>query len=152
MSGAHKHEDQQHLLIGPNRVAFEHGALAIYARHPFRDWQIREFNRLPISFHGQKFYLRRKDPAPPPFAMRYELALWPADLHDQSTRHFAYDMESISERDSEVVVERQANAGRSVLLLFYPFLGFFWSRIKRDRFSLLGFPNVRITKISILSM
>ena len=36
--------------------------------------------------------------------MRYELALWPADLHDQSTRHFAYDMESISERDSEVVV------------------------------------------------
>lgn len=129
----------QSLRVGPDLVTVEGDALVIYARRPIADWRIREFHKQPIFFQDEKYYLRDKRPATGPFAIRYELVPWPADLHEESSRRFVYDEALVAERDREARTDRQRTTVYYILLPFYPVLGFCWSGFKERVLWPLGF-------------
>lgn len=136
--------------IGPDAVILRDGLVYIYARREIPDWTVREFSRKAIFFRGNKYYLRFRSPAPRPYAALYELAPWPADLHDQSKESFLYDEDFVAERDRLLRVTRATETLRSILLPLYPLLGFCWSSYKDRVLQPLGFVPRSITAASTM--
>ena len=134
--------------IGSDKVNFEGDCLVIHATEPM-DWPIREFCKVPVVFRGRKYFLQSKRMGQPPRGMIYELAPWPAGLHEESPKQIVYDEEYVTERN------RLAGAGRRhdrlyyVLVLFYPFLGLAWSGFKNRTLARCGFDPQSITSASV---
>lgn len=137
------------ITVGSDVVEVAADHLLINARHPMVEWRIREFCRQPIYLQGQKFYLRNRRKAAPPFAIRYELAPWPEDLRDESPESFRYDEAFVAARDAEFRSERHRTALWYVLLPVYPLLGLCWSRFKENVLWPIGFVPVYITSASM---
>jgi hypothetical protein len=136
--------------IGPDCAIIQDDILHIYARRAIPDWTVREFQRQAIFFQGRKYYLRLAEAAPRPYAVRYELAPWPDDLHEQSKQSFAYDEAFVAERDRQALGQGARSLGRACLLPLYPFLGFLWSGFKDRALVPLGFIPASITSASTL--
>ncbi|MBI5386788.1 MAG: hypothetical protein HZA90_19120 [Verrucomicrobia bacterium] len=140
--------ESQTFSVGPDCVIIQDGIVYLYARRPFPDWTIREFSRQAIYFRDGKFYLRLKEAAPKPYAVRYELAPWPADLHEQSKQSFVYDEAAVAARDRGARYAHGQEFVHRFLFLLYPLLGFCWSGTKERVLQPLGFVPVSITAAS----
>lgn len=136
------------IQIGPDKVTVGEEVI-IEARHPFPDWQIREFRRNPILFQERKYYLRRKEAATQPYAIRYVLAPWDDSCSGGSGCEYAYDAEAVADRDHAVKNEHYEMVIRACLLLFYPLLGLLWSKTK-DRLTRFCFVPRTITGVSVM--
>jgi hypothetical protein len=141
--------DSRIVLVGADKVAVSADRVVIYAVNPM-DWPVREFHRVPIFFDGGKFYLRTKSAeTTPPFVMRYELWLWPANLHEESSEKITYDGGYVDNRDEAARRNRVENIWHTILLPFYPLLGFCWSNFKQGWLQRIGFDPRETTSISI---
>lgn len=136
--------------VGSDVVEVAADYILIKARHPIVDWRIREFCRQPIYIQDQKFYLRNRRKAASPFAIQYELAPWPEDLHDESQVSFRYDEFFVAARDAEFHAERKRTALWYILLPLYPVLGLCWSRFKENVLWPIGFVPTYITSASVM--
>jgi hypothetical protein len=139
----------QTISVGSDLVEVADDHIVIDARHPFVDWRIREFCRQPIFFGGQKFFLRNRHKGIAPYAIRYELEPWPADLHDESSVSFIYDESLVAERDQAFKAHRQRTALWYLLLPLYPLLGLCWSQFKENVLWPIGFVPFSITSASV---
>ena len=139
---------EQFCKIGPDRAGFEGELLIIDARRAIPEWSVREFNRQAIYFRDKKYYLRRQSPGQPPFAMRYELAPWPADQPEQSIQFSVYDKDLVARRDRAAAGSFWQNVAWALLLPFFPVLGFLWSGVKTRVLQPLGFSPRSLTGIS----
>ena len=137
------------LWVGKDYLTIEGDVVYIDAAREIDDWQVREFQRMPIYLGDYKFFLRSKVPGAPPFAMRYILQRWPEDTHIDSTPFsFTYDEEFVRERDAVHTTRTTYDTLGKVLLPLYPVLGFLWSGMKK-RLIPAGFVPRSITSISI---
>ncbi|MDB6122550.1 MAG: hypothetical protein JWQ71_1543 [Pedosphaera sp.] len=136
--------------IGPDKVQVGTDTIVIYATRIMADWTIREFCRVPIYFQSRKYFLRRKEPAPAPYAIRYELASWTADLPNETTRFINYDETYVAEREHEFKSTHRNEHLHSALMCLYPLLGFFWSEFKERVLGPIGFEPRSITSASIM--
>jgi hypothetical protein len=135
--------------VGSDRVVAREEALIIHAAREMPDWQVREFCRIPIYFRGVKLYVRGITRAEPPFRFRYELAVWPPDLHEESSTVIHYGEAYVAARDAEGRTEKIDDIGRAFLLPFYPLLGFLWGSFKDQRLERFGFNPASITSASL---
>lgn len=149
MSG-HPSESSRGFPVGSDQVLIEEHLLIIHARHPFPDWKVREFCRHPIYFRDRKYFIRSRCPAEAPFAMRYELAPWPADLHEESSLSFIYDPVLVRARDESLKLDRHQDRLYYLLMPFYPVLGYCWSKFKTRVLAPLGFAADSITSASTM--
>jgi len=138
------------MRIGSDEVVFEGTRILIHARHPIRDWSVREFCRHAIHFRGQKYFLLTSHPSRPPFAACYELAAWPTDLHEESSVSFIYDAMFVARRDAQFRTERRRTATWYALLPLYPVLGLCWSGFKERVLGPVGFEPRSITSASVM--
>ena len=136
--------------FGPDQVFLEGNRVVIHAAGKFSDWTVREFCRPPIFFEGRKYFLLTKTDAPPPFAIGYELALWPEHEHQESNQSFSYDLQSIAERDRGARIDRKESLLHHLLVPLSPFLGFGWSRFKERTLMTLGFNPRSLTTLSLM--
>lgn len=134
--------------VGGDRVSVQGHCLVIEARE-LMDWPVREFYRVPIYFQGQKFYVRTAGEAAAPFVRRYELALWPPDQPEQTTKMVVYDEAYVMARDAAARARRGDDRWHLFLLPFFPFLGFCWSGFKNRVLTRMGFAARDITSASI---
>jgi hypothetical protein len=135
------------IKIGRDQVTISGNQVTIDARHPFADWQVREFARIPIYFQDRKYFLREKAQGPKPFAVRYVLELWPEDNREPARCAFDYNEEIVAERDAAIRGGHYENVMRAVLLLVFPFLGLLWSDTK-DKLARFGILSRTVTGIS----
>lgn len=149
MSDATTHPSDA-LAVGVDKVWAEGETIFILSTREMQEWRIREFQRMPIYFRGSKYYLRNKTQAMRPFVVRYELAPWPQDFHDQSSRFVTYDEDYVAQREAGSRSEVKAEWVRSCLLPFYPFLGFLWSGFKERVLMRYGFLPISITSASVM--
>jgi hypothetical protein len=139
------------ISVETDRVCLHGDHLIIEAVEPM-DWPVREFCRVPIFFEARKFHVRRVTDGIAPFARRYELWPWPADLHDQSTQSVSYDATYVKARDEAARARRGRDRWHLVLLPFFPFLGLCWSGFKQRVLTKAGFEPRSITSASIALM
>jgi hypothetical protein len=135
--------------VGPDRVHVGRERIVIEAAHPM-DCPVREFCKVPIYFEGRKYYVRNHSTAPQPFAKRYELWPWPADLHEESNRSVIYSEAYVAERDRAAQKQRSGAVQHALLSAFYPLLGLFWSGFKNQTLLKLGFEPRSITSASVM--
>jgi hypothetical protein len=138
------------IKVGPDKVQVGPDSVIIFSTRIMSEWTIREFCRVPIYFQSRKFFLLRKAPAPAPFAMRYELACWTADLPNETTRFINYDEAYVVEREREFKSNFRNGHLHSALFCLYPLLGFFWSGFKERVLGPIGFEARSITGASIM--
>jgi len=134
--------------VGSDRVVIGQDGVVIEARNPM-DWPVREFARVPVYFENQKFRVVRVTNAPLPYAKTYELAPWPADVHEESNRAVFYDADYVALRDATAREQRQHDLKHQMLLPFYPFLGLLWSGFKNRVLWRWGFEARSITSASV---
>jgi hypothetical protein len=134
--------------VGADRVYVSGERVVIDAVNPM-DWTVREFCRVPIYFEGRKYYLHGKSDTAQPYAKRYELSLWPADLHEESSNVVVYSEAYVALRDESARKQRGYDKLQLVLTPFHPFLGLCWSRFKCGPLLKLGFEPRSITSASI---
>jgi hypothetical protein len=135
--------------IGPDKVHLVGAHVTIFATRAMPDWTVREFCLPPIYFQGNKYYLRRKLPGPPPYALRYELAPWHSGLGTESSRSITYNEAYVEQRERDFKTGRRDHHLNMGLLPLYPFLGFCWSGFKQRVLGPLGFEPLAITMASI---
>jgi hypothetical protein len=136
--------------IGPDRIHSAGSELTIDARHPMPDWDVREINHVPIYFADRKYCLIQKRTAQPPFAVRYVLALWPADLSSCAKGFHSYDAETVAAREALHRCSQFDELVHALLLPFYPLLGFLWSGTQK-RLMRFGFMPHTVSGISIFT-
>lgn len=141
-------ESPTELQVGRDKVLIYETKVVILAARAM-DWPLREFCRPPIYFKDCKFYLRGKSKAEPPYAMRYELWVWPEEVHDQSSQPVYYDEQYVRQRDAAFRTERGREFIRPILLTFYPLLGFFWSNFKERHLTTYGIDVISATRASV---
>jgi hypothetical protein len=134
--------------IGPDRVTIKSDEVIIDAKREMPDWQVREFNVIPIFFEEQKYYLVHKTKAEKPYAVRYILRPWVNGQFDAARISLGYDVHSVTERDAGCRGERNADLAYAFLLPFYPFIGFLWSGTQ-NRLAAFGFIPRTITNLSV---
>jgi hypothetical protein len=137
--------------IGPDRVTIKDSEVIIEAKHKMPEWQVRELNPPPVYFEDKKYQLVHATKAEAPYAARYILVPWPADLSSNSKLFYAYDAEAITERDGALRVGQAEGLARALLLPFYPFLGLLWSGVQK-RLCRFGFAPHAISGISIFAV
>lgn len=145
--GAH----QETLWVNKDYLTISGDYVIIDAAHEIPEWQVREFQRLPIFLGDFKFFLRHKAAGQPPFAMRYTLERWPDNAHfDAAPISFTYDEQFVAERDAEHArLKRYEKLGAGLMCL-YPVLGFLWSGTKKKLVP-AGFVPRSITGVSIFT-
>lgn len=136
--------------IGPDLVTISEQQVIIDAVHEMPDWQVREYARIPIYFRDKKYFLRQKGPAPKPYARRYILDPWPADDHQITRSSLTYDEETVAQREGGIRTDHVNDAVHAMLILFYPVLGFLWSKTK-EKLPRFGFAPRPITAVSIFA-
>ena len=143
--------DQQTLWVGKDHLTITEDFVVIDAAQEILDWQVREFQRMPIFLGDFKFFLRQKVKGEAPFAMRYILQRWPEDAaFDSAPCSFTYDEQFVAERDADHARnERYEKLGR-ILICLYPLLGFLWSGTKKKLVP-AGFIPRSITGVSIFT-
>jgi len=143
--------NQQTLWVGKDHLTITDQFVFIDAAEEIPDWQVREFQRMPIFLGDFKFFLRGKLAATAPFAIRYVLERWPEDAHfDAAPISFTYDEQFVLERDAEKARrDKYEKLGRT-LMPFYPLLGFLWSGTK-NRLIPAGFIPRSVTGVSIFT-
>lgn len=138
------------LRVGSDKVSWFGESVIIQAAREMPDWQVREFCKIPIYFDGRKYYLKRKLRLERPYAMSYELETWPEDLHEESKLEISYDAEYVAQRDRLIQADKRNDLGRALLLPFFPFLGFLWSRFKDRELERFGLNPLSMTQASVL--
>jgi hypothetical protein len=136
--------------IGPDQVWYLSHSVVIYALREMPDWEVRGFQRIPIYYQKQKFYLHSIGPGKPPHAVRYELKPWPENLHDESKLYFTYDEAFVAERDRDHQTDRRESFLHYALMPLYPVLGLCWSGFKERVLGRYGFKASSITKASLV--
>jgi hypothetical protein len=136
--------------LGPDRVVVSAGEVTIYTPRPMDGWEVREFCRIPIWFRDHKFFVRRKWQVEGARRYAYELGPWPDDLHEESPIKIKYDELYVALRDEAHRRDMGSELGRLVLLPFYPFLGFGWSRFKDRTLEPFGINPVSVTEASLM--
>lgn len=141
----------QTLWVGKDHLTITAENVIIDAAHEITDWQIREFQRMPIFVGEFKFFLRNKVPGQKPFAMRYFLERWPEDAHfDAALVSFTYDEQFVRDRDAEHGDCERSDKLGAALMCLYPVLGFLWSGTKKKLVP-CGFVPRSITGVSIFT-
>jgi hypothetical protein len=143
--------DQQSLWVGKDHLTITEHFVVIDAVIEMPDWEVREFQRVPIFLGEVKFFLRQKAVGEKPFAWRYLLERWPQDAHfSAAPLSFTYDEEFVRERDAEHSRAATLDKLSRALLCLYPLLGFLWSGTKKKLIP-AGFVPRTITGVSIFS-
>src|SRR5690349_429314 len=93
---------QNEITVGSDRVYLVDDKVVVLASREMLDWTVREFCIRPIYIQDKKYYLKRKQKVPSPYAFRYELAPWHAELGAESPRSIYYDAEYVADRDREL--------------------------------------------------
>src|SRR4051812_5351289 len=123
---------QQTLWVGKDRLTIMDQFVVLDAARDIPDWQVREFQRVPIFLGEFKFFLREKAPGEAPFAMRYLLERWPDNAQFAAAAHsFIYDEQFVADRDADHGRNQKYEHLGRALICFYPLLGFLWSGIKK---------------------
>jgi hypothetical protein len=138
------------LRVGSDRVLWFGESVIIHATREMPDWQVREFCKIPIYFHDRKYYLKRKLRLDHPYAMSYELEPWPEDLHEESKLDIIYNEQYVAQRDRIIQADKRNDLLRALLLPFFPFLGFLWSRFKDRKLERFGLNPLSMTQASVL--
>jgi hypothetical protein len=138
----------QTLKVGRDQVTISEKQVIIDAAAEMPDWQVRGFNRAAIYFQDKKYFLRQQADAQKPYRFRYVLEPWPAEA-TTSGGCFTYDEEAVTQRDAAIKDGRFEDVVRSVLYLFYPFLGLLWSGTK-DKLARFGIVSRTVTGVSIM--
>lgn len=142
---------QETLWVGKDCLTISGDFVIIDAAREIPEWQVREFQRMPIFLGDFKYFLRQKGAAEPPFAVRYLLERWPDDADFAAAPiSFTYDEQFVAERDAEQARLKRFERLGMVLMCLYPLLGFLWSGTKR-RLVPAGFVPRTITGVSIFS-
>ncbi len=139
----------QTLKVGRDQVTITENQVIIDAAAEMPDWQVRGFNRFPIYFQDEKYFLRQKAAAQTPYRVRYVLEPWPTEATTSGGGWFAYDEEAVAQRDAAIKDGRFEDVVRSVLYLFYPLLGLLWSGTK-DKLARFGIVSRTVTGVSIM--
>jgi hypothetical protein len=134
--------------LGPDRVHITPEGIVIEAARPM-DWSVREFCRIPIFYDRRKYYLRQQSDAPPPFMKRYELGSWPSQWREESSCHVVYDDAYVRERDEAFYEARRHDRSHTLLLPFYPLLGWGWADFKNRTLPQRGFDPRSVTDASV---
>ena len=138
------------LKVGADEVHFAGEFIIIHASREIADWMSREYCRSPIWFQGKKYFLAGKGPLEAPFAVRYKLAPWPAECHEESSISYVYDEALVAERDQDFKTGRVGHHANVLLTPLYPLLGFAWSGIKEKILAPWGFESKSITDASLM--
>jgi hypothetical protein len=142
---------QQTLWVGKDHLTIGDEHVIIDAAHEIPDWQVREFQRMPIFLGEFKFFLRQRIPAQTPFTVRYILERWPEDAHFSAAAiSFTYDEQFVLERDAEFGRTQRFEKLGKTLIALYPLLGFLWADTKKKLIP-AGFIPRSITGVSIFS-
>jgi hypothetical protein len=136
------------IRIGPDEVVIADDGVVVLSPADMR-WPVREFCRVPIWFRETRYYLRSKEFEATHQRYVYRLCHWPADHAQASSETIVYDDQYVAERDADSALTRNKERMRLFLLLFYPFLGMFWSDFKNRVLSPLGFASDSITRLSV---
>jgi hypothetical protein len=137
--------------IGPDQVTMTAEEVIIEAKHEMSDWDVREFDKVPVYFEDKKHYLADKRRAKPPYAFRYVLKPWPEGQHTGSRLFHTYDAEAVAEREGNHRTGIRDDVIRCYLLLLYPFLGLLWSGMQ-NRLNRFGIVARSITGVSIFTV
>jgi hypothetical protein len=137
--------------IGPDRVTVTDQEVVIEAKRAMPDWEVREFQIVPIYFEDGKYHLVDKRKGTPPYAWRYLLQPWPVENTDMAKRFHTYDAEAVAQRDGEHAGEIRGGLGYAFLLPLIPFLGLFWSKVQ-ERLGRFGFVPRTLTSLSIFTV
>jgi hypothetical protein len=138
------------IAVGPVLVQVGERTVTVFAVRPMPDWTVREFSIVPIFFREHKFHLKRRLPGPPPYAFRYELEPWYAELGMESSLKVVYDEDYVAQRDADARAGRRQDHLHSALFALFPLLGFCWSGFKERVLSPIGFDPLDITEASIM--
>ncbi|HSU52662.1 MAG TPA: hypothetical protein VLT36_01235 [Candidatus Dormibacteraeota bacterium] len=136
------------IQIGPDKVTIKHREVIIEAKHRMPEWQVRELNPPPVYFQDSKYHVVEASKAEAPYAVRYLLMPWPADLSSNSKLFYNYDIEAVNERESNLRGGQMDEVLRGCLMPFYPLLGLLWSKTQ-TRLTRFGFVPHAITGISV---
>ncbi len=134
--------------VGPDRVTIGESQAIIEARHPLRDWEVREINYVPVYLQDKKYYLVEKRKAEAPYAVRYLLHPWPEYQATNATGFLSYDTEIVRVRDAHRRANHLDDLGHAFLMPFYPLLGLLWSGLQQ-RLVRFGFVPHVISGFSI---
>ena len=144
-------ENQQTLWVGKDHLTIGDSFVVIDAAKEISDWQVRDFQRMPIFLGDFKFFLCQKLAAEKPFAVRYVLERWPEDANlSAAPISFTYDEQFVLERDAEHARGEKLETLGRVLICLYPLLGFLWANTKRKLIP-AGFIPRSITGVSVFS-
>jgi len=143
-------ETERTIKVGPDQVLIREQEVIIDAKRPLRNWDLREINHEPIYFEDRKYYLVEKRKAQPPFAVRYVLVPWPVDLTTCAKGFHSYDAETVATRDAHHRVGQCDDLIRSLLIPFYPVLGFAWLGTQK-RLTRFGFAPHSMSGASIFT-
>lgn len=139
------------LQIGPDHITVTDQEVVIQAKRELPDWEVREFQVVPIYFEDRKYHLVEKNRAASPFAWRYVLHPWPEAGLDTAKRFLVYDADAVTQRDGDHAGEIRSRLGYAFLLPLYPLLGLSWSGVQ-ERLGRLGFVPRTLTSISIFTV
>ena len=135
---------RDHLTITPDQVVID-------AAQVMPDWQVRDYQRMPIFLGESKFFLRQKIQAKKPFALRYVLERWPEEASfDAAAFSLTYDEDYVRQRDAAHEEEKRADKIGMAMLWLYPVLGFLWAGTKKKLIP-FGFISRSITGVSIFT-
>lgn len=142
---------QETIQVGKDVLTIAGDFVTIDAAQEMHEWQVREFQRLPIFLGDYKYFLRHKSAGQRPFAMRYVLERWPEDADFAAAPvSFTYDEQFVAERDAEHARQKRFEKLGSGLMCLYPLLGFLWSGTKKKLVP-AGFVPRSITGVSIFT-
>src|SRR5258708_1598418 len=132
------------LRVGPDQVSVVDNAIAIDARHRMPDWEVREFEAVPIFFQDKKYQLIQIRKVQAPFAARYILHPWPADHISNAKIFWTYDEETVAHREAHLRRRTFEEIVGACLMPIYPLLGLLWSGTQQ-RLARFGFIPRSIT-------
>jgi hypothetical protein len=136
------------IQVGSDQVTIAGDDLIIETRQGMPDWEVREFNPVPVYFQHRKYLLVQKRRGEAPFAIRYLLTIWPSNVFSNNVRFHTYDEQTVAERDGAFRSEQVGKGVWFMLLPFYPLLGLLWSSVQ-IRLAYLGFVPRYLTGCSI---
>jgi len=144
-------EQAQTLWVGKDHLTITGEHVIIDAAREIQDWEVREFQRVPIFVGEFKFFLRQRSVGQKPFAMRYVLERWPDDAHFAAAQYsFTYDEQFVRDRDAALGAQDRFDKLGKALMPLYPLLGFLWSGTKKKLIP-CGFIPRSITGVSIFT-
>ena len=141
--------DESGVEVGPDQVLFFGTKIVVCAVREMPQWEAVNFRRPKIIFQGNEYYLSRKFPGDEDHPFRYELAPWP-NYQEDPPATIEYDEDYVAQRDGRFNRVRSVTGRSSRFVVLYPFLGFFWSGVKKSVLEPKGFNPLRISLASCL--